>query len=238
MKKINLYISVLLVSFVALTACSEKKETVAPELDSSQFALITDVVPDAILEIRYFSTYNFIGNRIPGYEEPVAILSKEAAAALQLVSADLKAKGYRLKIYDAYRPQRAVDHFVRWGKALEDTRMKSCFYPEVDKKNLFRDGYIDARSGHSRGSTVDLTIINMQTGKEVDMGGVFDYFGELSHPSYTNITEEQKANRKILADAMIARGFKPLDTEWWHFTLKDEPYPNKYFDFKVNSKIR
>ena len=194
--------------------------------------------PDIVQEIRYYTSYNFVGERITGYEEPIAILSKEAAAALQLVSADLKAKGYRLKIYDAYRPQRAVDHFVRWGKALEDTRMKSCFYPEVDKKNLFRDGYIDARSGHSRGSTVDLTIINMQTGKEVDMGGVFDYFGELSHPSYTNITEEQKANRKILADAMIARGFKPLDTEWWHFTLKDEPYPNKYFDFKVNSKIR
>ena len=208
------------------------------EAAKGDFVIIGKENPDIVQEIRYYTSYNFVGERITGYEEPVAILSKEAAAALQLVSADLKAKGYRLKIFDAYRPQRAVDHFVRWGKALEDTRMKSCFYPEVDKKNLFRDGYIDARSGHSRGSTVDLTIINMQTGKEVDMGGVFDYFGELSHPSYTNITEEQKANRKILADAMIACGFKPLDTEWWHFTLKDEPYPNKYFDFKVNSKIR
>lgn len=121
---------------------------------------------------------------------------------------------------------------------LDATEMKDYFYPEVDKTLLFDQGYIDAKSGHSRGSTVDLTLFDMSTGKEVDMGGTFDYFGELSHPDYTEgLTDEQYANRMILREAMIRHGFRPLETEWWHFTLENEPYPDTYFDFRVNAEV-
>lgn len=204
--------------------------------NNTDFVLVSEYVPDAILEIRYYSTYNFVGDRINGYEEPVALITKDAAIALKAVSDDLKAKGYRLKIYDAYRPQKAVTHFMNWAKDLNDTRMKEYFYPDLDKSVLFDQGYIAEKSGHSRGSTVDLTLFDMKTGKEVDMGGTFDFFGELSHPDYKNITKEQYNNRMILREAMIAHGFKPLNEEWWHFTLKDEPYPDTYFDFPVNSE--
>ena len=203
--------------------------------DASDFVQITDVVPDAILEIRYYSTYNFVGKRIDGYEEPLAFLTKEAANALKAASDELVAKGYRLKIYDAYRPQMAVTNFVEWAKDADDTKMKAYFYPELEKNVLFPQGYIAEHSGHSRGSTVDLTLFDMRTEKEVDMGGTFDYFGELSHPDYTDITEEQYANRMILRDAMTAHGFRPLPEEWWHFTLDEEPYPDTYFTFPVNS---
>ena len=204
--------------------------------DSSDFVLLTDVVPDAILEIRYYSTYNFVGDRIDGYEEPLAFLTKEAAAALKKVSDELNKKGYRLKIFDAYRPQKAVTHFMNWALDLKDTRMKKYFYPELEKDVLFPQGYIAEHSGHSRGSTVDLTLFDMTTEKEVDMGGTFDYFGELSHPDYKNITDEQYANRMLLREVMLKYGFKPLEEEWWHFTLEDEPYPDTYFTFPVNSK--
>ena len=212
-------------------------ETVAVDpADSSDFVLLSEVVPDAILEIRYYSTYNFVGDRIDGYEEPYALLTREAAEALKAVSDDLVAKGYRLKIYDGYRPQMAVTNFVEWAEDVEDTRMKEYFYPELDKSVLFDQGYIAEKSGHSRGSTVDLTLFDMTTEKEVDMGGTFDYFGELSHPDYTGITEEQYNNRMILRDAMMAHGFKPLPEEWWHFTLENEPFPDTYFTFPVNSE--
>ena len=201
--------------------------------DASDFVLLSDAVPDAILEIRYYSTYNFIGDRIDGYEEPVALLTKEAAAALREVSDDVIAQGYRLKIYDAYRPQKAVDHFVRWAEDTADVRMKKYFYPDLEKDVLFPLGYIAAHSGHSRGSTVDLTLFDMKTEKEADMGGTFDFFGELSHPDYKDITDEQYANRMILREAMLRHGFKPLDEEWWHFTLENEPYPDTYFTFPV-----
>ena len=203
--------------------------------DSSDFVLLSDAVPDAILEIRYYSTYNFVGERIDGYEEPIALLTEEAADALREVSDDLMEQGYRLKIYDAYRPTEAVENFVDWAKDTGDTRMKEYFYPELDKSVLFRQGYIGRRSGHSRGSTVDLTLFDMDTEKEVDMGGTFDYFGEISHPDYRGITQEQYDNRMILREAMTAHGFKPLATEWWHFTLRNEPYPDTYFTFPVNS---
>ena len=206
-----------------------------PNDDSSGFVLVNDVVPDAILEIRYYSTYNFVGERIDGYEEPLAFLTKEAATALKGVSDDLMKKGYRLKIYDAYRPQKAVDHFMRWAADADDTRMKEYFYPEIKKEDIIPLGYVLEKSGHTRGSTVDLTLFDMTTEKEVDMGGTFDYFGELSHPDNKSISDEQYANRMILRDAMMAHGFKPLDEEWWHFTLADEPYPDTYFTFPVNS---
>ncbi len=203
--------------------------------DSSGFVLISEAVPDAILEIRYYSTYNFVGDRIDGYEEPVAIITKEAAEALREVSDELVAQGYRLKIYDAYRPQPAVSHFVRWAEDIDDTRMKEYFYPELDKSVLFNQGYISEYSGHSRGSSVDLTLFDMRTEKEVDMGGTFDYFGENSHPDYTGITTEQYENRMILRNAMTAHGFKPISVEWWHFNYINEPYPDTYFTFPVSS---
>lgn len=201
--------------------------------DASDFVLLSDAVLDAILEIRYYSTYNFVGARIDGYEEPVALLTKEAAAALKEVSDDVIAQGYRLKIYDAYRPQKAVDHFVRWAEDTADVKMKEYFYPDLEKDVLFPLGYIAEHSGHSRGSTVDLTLFDMKTEKEADMGGTFDFFGELSHPDYKDITDEQYANRMILREAMLRHGFKPLDEEWWHFTLENEPYPDTYFTFPV-----
>ena len=216
------------------------------------FVSVTDVVPDVILEIRYFGTYNFVGERIDGYKAPTALLTKEAAAALKAVSDDVKAQGYRLKIYDAYRPQCGVDHFVRWAASLPDTRMKPYFYPDLDKSVLFDQEYIMAKSGHTRGSTVDLTLFDMRTEKEVDMGGTFDWFGPESHPDFCgnpesgeytgdnakspagrSITPEQFANRMILRAAMLRHGFKPLDTEWWHFTLSEEPFPDRYFNFPV-----
>lgn len=203
-------------------------------LDSSGFVLVSDAIPDVLLDIRYYTTYNFVGARIDGYEEPVALLTREAANALRLVSEDMKAKGYRLVIYDCYRPQRAVDHFVRWAEDIADTAMKPVFYPEVDKTDLFTQGFIARRSGHSRGSTVDLTLLDASTGKLLDMGGPFDYFGELSHPMHTEgLTQEQISNRMLLREAMLNRGFKPLSTEWWHFTLVNEPYPDTCFDFPV-----
>ena len=233
-------ITSLLLLFFALFSCSSGEKEIAQEQQEegmpSDFTLITDVVPDAILEIRYYSTYNFVGERIDGYMAPVAIMTVKAANALKEVSDELAEKGYRLKIYDAYRPQRAVNHFIRWAENVEDVRMKPYFYPDVPKSELFERQYIMARSGHSRGSTVDLTLLDMKTGKDLDMGGVFDWFGELSHPDYENITPQQKANRLILREAMIKHGFAPLDSEWWHFTLKNEPYPDTYFDFPITMK--
>ena len=197
------------------------------------FVSLTEAVPDAILEIRYFGTYNFVGTRIDGYLAPTALMTREAADSLKAVSDDVIKLGYRLKIYDAYRPQCAVDHFVRWSKNPGDTLTKRYFYPMLDKPVLFEQDYIMEKSGHTRGSTVDLTLFDMTTEKEVDMGGTFDWFGEESHPDYKGITDEQFANRMILRDAMLRHGFKPLDSEWWHFTLKNEPFPDTYFTFPV-----
>ena len=230
MKRILLLIPAVLL----LGACCDKqKGTVDPLEDSSGFVAITDVVPDVILEIRYYGTYNFVGTRIDGYNAPNAWLTSEAADSLKAVSDDVKSLGYRLKIYDAYRPQSAVDHFVRWAHDEADTTMRRYFYPDVDKSLLFQLDYIYEKSGHTRGSTVDLTLFDMNTEKEVDMGGTFDWFGEESHPDYTDITPAQYANRMILRDAMLRHGFKPLSSEWWHFTLRNEPYPDTYFTFPV-----
>ena len=226
----------------------------SPE-DSSGFVLLSDAVPDIVQEVRYYTTYNFVGDRIRGYEEPCTLMTREAAEALKAVSDDVKRQGYRLKVFDAYRPQMAVDNFVEWAKDLGDHRMKDYFYPHVEKNRLFADGYIAAQSGHSRGSTIDLTLLDMETGEEVDMGGTFDHFGIESHPdwcgdpetmTYTGkfkgnalprdgeINEVQFQNRMILRKAMLSHGFKPIDTEWWHFTLANEPYPDTYFTFPTH----
>ena len=203
--------------------------------DPSGFVLLADYVPHIIQEIRYYSTYNFIGERIDGYEEPCALLTIEAARALKAVSSELLVKGYRLKVFDAYRPTTAVRHFVLWGIEDQDLRMKPYFYPDLEKQELFARGYIASQSSHSRGSTVDLTLLDMQTGKELDMGGPFDLFSEVSHPDCRSITTEQYDNRMLLRQAMLRGGFEPIDCEWWHFTLKNEPYPDTYFDFPVSS---
>ena len=246
-------ILMILCGAVMNVSCSDKsKNKVSPTDDSSQFVTLTDIVPDAILEIRYFSTYNFVGQRIDGYLEPTALLTRQAADSLQAVSKDVMAQGYRLKIYDAYRPQKGVDHFVRWSKDFADSIMKSYFYPDLDKSVLFEQRYIMEHSGHTRGSTVDLTLFDMKTEKEVDMGGTFDWFGAESHPDFCSnpetgeytgdnhksvagrrITAEQFANRMVLRQAMLRHGFNPIDTEWWHFTLKNEPFPDTYFTFPV-----
>lgn len=234
----------------AMNRCQSRPSS--PEEDATEFVNLTDVVPDVILEIRYFGTYNFVGSRIDGYLEPTALLTRQAADSLLKVSEDLKSLGYRLKIYDAYRPQRAVDHFVRWGKDIPDTLMRRYFYPDLPKDVLFEREYICIKSGHSRGSTLDLTLFDMRAEKEVDMGGTFDWFGPESHPDFCGnpdtqeftadnsqspaartITEEQFCNRMILREAMLRHGFKPFPTEWWHFTLSEEPFPDTYFNFPV-----
>lgn len=223
-------ILLLLCCVVALVSC---KQTIPAEKDNSDFVLLSDFVPDAILEIRYYGTYNFVGTRIDGYEEPIALLTKEAAQALKQASDSLIKCGYRLKIFDAYRPQTAVNHFIRWAEDVPDTLMKQYFYPEVDKSKLFELEFICAKSSHSRGSTVDLTLFDMKSEREVDMGGTFDWFGDESHPDYEDITPDQKAMRQLLRDVMLACGFKPFPTEWWHFTLANEPFPDTYFDFPL-----
>lgn len=215
-----------------------RKEHIARETDASGFVLLSQAAPDVILEMRYYSTYNFVGARIDGYEEPVALMTREAAAALRAVSDDVAAQGYRLKVFDAYRPQQAVDHFVRWAEDPQALSMKPYFYPEIDKTRLFEQGFIAAKSGHSRGSTVDLTLFEMASGREADMGGPFDFFGPLSHfdgGAPGALTPAQRENRARLRAAMMRRGFRPLETEWWHFTLDNEPYPQTTFRFPVRA---
>ncbi len=206
----------------------------APD-DPSGFVLLADYVPGVIQEIRYYSTYNFVGERIDGYEEPCALLTREAARALKSAAGEFAVQGYRLKVFDAYRPVSAVKRFVLWGIEDQDVRMKPYFYPDLEKQELFEKGYIAKMSSHSRGSAVDLTLLDMRTGCEVDMGGPFDLFGEASHPSYRGITDEQYENRMLLQRGMKRAGFSPLECEWWHFLLDGEPYPDVYFDFPVSS---
>lgn len=204
-------------------------------LDPSGFVVLADHVPAIVQEIRYYSTYNFLGERVDGYEEPCAIATIEAARALKSVSNELYVQGYRLKVFDAYRPVCAVKQFVIWGLEDTDIRMKPYFYPELEKQDLFIKGYIAGRSSHSRGSAVDVTLFDMKTGKEVDMGSPFDLFSKVSHPDCRDITDEQYENRMTLQKAMIRGGFEPIDCECWHFKLKDEPYPDRYFEFPVSA---
>ena len=197
------------------------------------FVYLSSIESTIQTELRYLSNNNFIGKPIDGYHKNCIIVTKEAAIALQKVQQILIEKGLSLKIFDAYRPQQSVNHFVRWAKVLDDTLMKKKFYPDVPKSELFKRGYIASKSGHTRGSTVDLTIVNTKTDKELDMGSPYDFFGEKSHPFFKNIGTVQKRNRLFLRKIMIENGFKPYNNEWWHFTLKKEPFPRKYFNFPV-----
>ena len=199
--------------------------------DKSDFVPVYTMINDAVYDIRYYSNYNFTGKKINGYKAPVAYMTKESLKALSQAADDLRKQGYRLLIWDTYRPQKAVNNFVTWINNPNDAGDKS-FYPNLEKSDLLKGQYIMEKSGHTRGSTVDLTLIK-KDGSFVDMGGTFDLFSEISHPDYKKLTKEQKKNRKILHDAMIKAGLKGIDSEWWHFTLKNEPYPDTYFDFDV-----
>ncbi|MCL2048393.1 MAG: M15 family metallopeptidase [Defluviitaleaceae bacterium] len=215
------------------TTQPEQSQQTTPTPLPEGFVYVTDAVPDAILEIRYFSTYNFVGARVDDYLAPRAIITEPAAEALKQVNAELQAQGYAIKVFDTYRPQGAVDHFVRWAADPDDVATKEYFYPDIAKDRIIPDGYIAERSGHSRGSTIDLTLVELLTGKEVDMGTPFDFFGLASHHETDLITEEQASNRLILKNAMVDAGFRIYDEEWWHYTLDDEPYPDTFFDFPV-----
>ena len=197
------------------------------------FVYVEDVIPDLNVELRYHSSYNFVGSPIAGYKTNKLILTTEAAAALKLVQKELLDKNLCLKVYDGYRPQRAVNHFIAWARNLNDTINKNIFYPHVNKNNLFAEGYIATHSGHSKGSTIDLTIVDANTGIALDMGSPYDFFGEESWVDYQNISEKQKANRQILQEVMLKHGFRNYSKEWWHFTLRQEPFPETFFDFVI-----
>jgi D-alanyl-D-alanine dipeptidase len=211
--------------FYSLVSCSQN----LPE----GFVYLNTIDSSIKTELRYLSTNNFIGKPIDGYKRSTIIVSKPTAEALKKVQEKLAPFNLSLKIFDAYRPQQAVDHFVRWAKVMNDTVMKGQYYPDVPKSKLFELGYIAKKSGHTRGSTVDLTIIDLTTNKELDMGSPYDYFGEASHVINTSLNKQQQANRLLLRNLMLSNGFKPYENEWWHFTLKNEPYPKTYFNFPI-----
>ncbi len=197
------------------------------------FVYAKHVIPDLNVELRYFSLHNFVGDTIDGYKANTLIITKETAQALKKVQHDLHQQNLCLKVYDGYRPQRAVNHFMRWAKDLNDTINKQQFYPDVEKRYLFREEYIATRSGHSRGSTLDLTIIDGITNEPLDMGSPYDFFGKESWVDHDRLTEIQKANRQLLQEIMLKHNFRNYAKEWWHFTLRWEPFPDTYFDFEV-----
>ena len=220
---------VFLISLFTITNLQICNENAVPK----EFVKVKQVIPDIQVDLRYAGTHNFVGRPLPGYNEAEVILTKQAAEALKNVQLELEARGLCLKIFDAYRPQRAVNYFIEWAKKPEDTIGKEEFYPEIDKRNLFNLGYIATRSGHSRGSTIDLTIIDANTLEELDMGGTYDFFGEVSHLYTPSITAKQHKNRELLKLVMSRNGFRSYSEEWWHFTLRGEPFPSTYFDFVI-----
>jgi len=197
------------------------------------FVYLKDIDDSIIVDLKYYSSENFTGRFVDGYLADKAILTNEAAIALSNAQKDFNKLGYSLILYDAYRPQSAVDFFVRWSTNLNDTLFKNLYYPDIKKSNLFKLGYIAYKSGHSRGSTIDVSLVDITTNKEIDMGTIFDYFGIESHTFYDNLTENQKANRLLLYEIMSNNGFQNYSKEWWHYTLKNEPF-QKYFDFLIN----
>ena len=227
MKKIlSLTTVILLFSFVETNA--QIKQDLPPD-----FVYLTDYIPDLKLDLRYAKTNNFVGRKIKGYRNEVCIVTKECAQQLKRLNDDLKQYDLTILIYDAYRPQKAVYHFVLWARDANDTKMKASFYPKIPKKDLFKRGFITTRSRHSSGSTVDITLYSLKHNEVLDMGGTYDYFGVKSFTTYANITKEQKANRLFLLRMMQKYGFRSYYKEWWHFTLRKEPYENHYFNFNV-----
>ena len=250
---------VFLALVAALLLAASPAAAAEPTAPPGAFVSLHDVDPSIVIEMRYLTPHNFIGKRIPGYRENVCLLTRPTAEALTKVQTAVRAQGYTLKVYDCYRPQRSVDAFVKWGKDLSDQRMKAEFYPRVDKRVVFKEGYIASQSGHSRGSTLDLTLVKLPARSQeryrrgdrlrdcgrparkrfrdnsIDMGTGYDCFDPLAHPYNGRIRGKQRANRLKLRKPMIAAGFKGLETEWWHFTLKNEPYPETFFDFPMEA---
>jgi zinc D-Ala-D-Ala dipeptidase len=246
-------LSLLLFLLLATPASADVVKQAPP----GAFVSLADVDPSIVVEMRYLTNHNFMGRRVPGYRENVCLLTRPAAEALARVQRSVRAKGYTLKVYDCYRPQRSVDAFVKWGKNLSDQRMKAEFYPRVRKARVFKEGYIATQSGHSRGSTVDLTLVRTPPRQQeryrrgdrlrdcagprrkrfrdntIDMGTGYDCFDPLSHPYAQRFRGKVRRNRLALREPMIAAGFKGLATEWWHFTLREEPYPETFFDFPM-----
>lgn len=222
----NFQKSIILLLFV-LASVSQEQSIPSDFIDVSQ------IIPDLNLELRYYSSHNFVGDTIEGYHGNTLYLTHAAAKQLKAVQEELQLQNLCLKVYDGYRPQRAVNHFVRWARNINDTINKQEFYPNVNKRNLFNEGYIASKSGHSRGSTVDLTLIDGSTGIALDMGSPYDFFGKSSWVNYDGISEAQSNNRKLLQRVMQKHGFRNYPKEWWHFTLRGEPYPNTYFDFPI-----
>jgi len=219
----------ILISFCSADAVSTERVSLP-----DGFVYLDEAVPGLVVDLRYFGSDNFLGRPVVGYGHPYPILTSEAAKALASVQNAIRPFGLGLKIFDSYRPQQAVDDFVQWAKDLDDRKTKAKYYPHVAKKDLFKEGYIAAKSSHSRGSTVDLTIVYMDADgkfRELDMGSPFDFFSPVSWPTSMAVTAQQRANRALLQSAMTAHGFAPYDQEWWHFTLRDEPFPDTYFDF-------
>lgn len=201
---------------------------------NNDFIDIKEYIPNIIIDLKYASNDNFTGRIVIGYESPICLLTAEAASSLRNIQTILNKSGYSLKIYDAYRPQRSVNYFINWSKNPSDTINKSYYYPNLAKSTLFKLGYIASKSSHSRGSTVDLTLVDITSGKEVDMGSSYDFFGLESSHDYKNISITQKNNRKLLLDVMTNNGFSSYPKEWWHYTFIDEPFPTTYFDFTTN----
>jgi len=217
------------VIFFVLLTCSQMNAQILKK----GFSYLSEVDESIQQELRYFSSNNFIGKKIDGYNKNTIIISNAAANALKKVQAELKQMGLSLKVYDAYRPQQSVDHFVRWAKKLNDTLMKQSYYPTIRKSDLFKLGFIASKSGHTRGSSVDLSIVEIKTNKEIDMGSSYDFFGATSHSFHKKLSSRQEKNRMLLRNIMIKNGFKPYDKEWWHYTLVDEPFPDTYFNFDI-----
>ena len=199
----------------------------------NDFMDISLEIPGIMTDVKYYTGENFAGERIDGYEAPIILLTEKATIALARVQKHLSNDGYSLKVFDGYRPKRAVEHFIRWGHQTEDGKTKDRYYPQITRQEVFEGGFIATESSHSRGSAVDLTVINIETGKEIDMGGEFDLFSERSFSDYDHLSLEQSKNRVQLRYLMRSEGFEPMQQEWWHFTLADEPYPDSYFDFVV-----
>lgn len=205
------------------------------------FVDVQEVIPSILVDLKYLGSDNFVGRPIPGYNTSRVILSKEATSALANIQTELQQFGLSLLIYDAYRPTQAVDAFVAWSNEPEDKTIKQKYYPTLTKKEIFDQRYIMKKSSHSRGSTVDLTIVSLNNTQNqhntlyipLDMGGIFDFFGKESHPNFQNITPQQKANRLFLRTIMTKYGFTPISNEWWHFTLAKEPFPETYFNFPI-----
>ena len=198
------------------------------------FVNLSDIDSTIIQDMKYYTDDNFMGRRMTGYEAPVCIMTEPAALALAKIQKKIKEQSLSLKVFDAYRPQMAVDDFIAWSEDAADQKMKQQYYPRVNKADFFELGYLGKKSSHTRGSTVDLTIVNVITGAELDMGTMFDYMDELSHTMNPVIQGHARENRLILRDVMIEAGFEPYPLEWWHFTLRDEPFPETYFNFVVS----